>query len=107
MVCRGPYGSSRQVQPIPPSTAFGAIFRAIRNAQPHKSPKVLGIGFLWLFGLYAIFLSPAPVSLTEDKLQRYEERLKILEKAEKPRLLAEQKWVDAEMDVRAAKVRYC
>ena len=80
------------------------IFQALKRARLHRNPKVVGIGFLWLFGLFAVFLSPAPVRITEDKMQRFEDRLKILSQTDKPKQAAEQRWLEAERDVRLAKV---
>ena len=76
----------------------------VRDSKPYKNPRVLAVGFLWLFGLYAVFLSPAPIRLTEERLQRFETKLKELEKVEKPMRVAEQKWMDAQMSVQASKV---
>ena len=92
------------MRPALQQTPGSQLFQALRRSQLHKNPKVLGIGFLWLFGLFAIFLSPAPVRLTEQKMDRFEERLKILADTDKPRQAAEQRWLQAEMQVRNAKV---
>ena len=62
------------------------------------------MGFLWLFGLFAVFLSPAPVRITDQKMERFEQRLKILSDTDAPRQKAEQRWLEAELEVRNAKV---
>ena len=40
--------------------------------QLHKKPKTYIFGALWLAGLGLMFLAPAPVSITDEALQRYE-----------------------------------
>ena len=63
------------------------------------------MGFLWLFGLFAVFLSPAPVRITDQRMERFEQRLRILADTDAPRQRAEQRWLEAELEVRNAKVR--
>lgn len=62
------------------------------------------MGFLWLFGLFAVFLSPAPSRITDQKMDKYEKRIKILAETEAPRQAAEQRWLEAELEVTRAKV---
>lgn len=90
-------------QPFPGSQ----IIQDLRRHKLHRNPKVLGIGFLWLLGLFAVFLAPAPVSLTEERLNKYEKRLKILEATEAPRQAAEQRWLQAEQEIRMSQVQCC
>ena len=51
----------------------GLIWRAISDYRPHKYPRATGILALWLFGLFAVFLSPAPVKITPEKLARFDQ----------------------------------
>lgn len=80
------------------------VMRVLRSAKLHRRPRLLTTLFLWMFGLYAMFLSPAPVTITDEKMQRFEDRLQILAKTDKPRQAAEQRWLQAEMDVGNSKV---
>lgn len=104
MLCRGyngpPPSSIRPVGQTPGSQ----VLQALRRAKLHKNPRVLGVGFLWLFGLFAVFLSPAPVRITDQKMDNYEKRLKILADTDVPRQAAQQNWLEAELEVRKAKV---
>lgn len=50
-----------------------SLWRAVRQYRPQRNPKVTGLLFLWLFGLFAVFLSPAPVKITPEKLARYDQ----------------------------------
>lgn len=93
------------MRPTPQQTPGSQLFQALRQAKLHRNPKVLGVGFLWLFGLFAVFLSPAPVRITDQKMERFEQRLKILADTDAPRQKAEQRWLEAELEVRNAKVR--
>ena len=51
----------------------GSLWRAFVDYRPHRYPKVTGLLLLWLFGLFAVFLSPAPVKITPEKLARYDQ----------------------------------
>lgn len=93
------------LRPTPQQAPGSQLFQALRQAKLHKNPKVLGVGFLWLFGLFAVFLSPAPVRITDQKMEKFEQRLKILADTDAPRQKAEQRWLEAELEVRNAKVR--
>ena len=108
-LCDRPQGTwaSGSVRPAAGPSAGSQVLQALRAANLHKNPRFLGVMFLWLFGLYAVFLSPAPVAITDEKLQRYEHRLNILKDLDRPRQAAEEKWLQAEMDVRRAKVSHC
>ena len=46
--------------------------QSLRHLQLHKKPKTYIYGGLWLFGLFLIFLAPAPIRLTNEALDRYE-----------------------------------
>lgn len=48
-----------------------SLRRAVSGYRPHRYPRSTGIFALWLFGLFAVFLSPAPVKITQEKLDRY------------------------------------
>ena len=95
------------MQPTGPSSGADAgaqLFQALRNAKLHRNPRVIGVLFLWLFGLYAVFLSPAPVGITDETMARFDERIRILGETEKPKQIAEQRWMREEAAVRDAKV---
>lgn len=96
------------VTPTQHSVATGTgtqVGQALRSLKLHKRPRILTTLFLWLFGLYAVFLSPAPIKITDDKLQRFEKRLDLLAKADRPRQLAQERWLQKDLEVRKAKVR--
>jgi hypothetical protein len=44
-------------------------------SRPLRTRKGLTISGLWLFGLFALFLAPAPSKITPEKLQAYQSRL--------------------------------
>lgn len=48
-----------------------SLWRAVSDYRPHRYPKSTGILALWLFGLFAVLLAPAPVTITPEKLDRY------------------------------------
>ena len=50
-----------------------SLWQAVSNYRPHRNPKATGVLVLWLFGLFAVFLSPAPVKITPEKLARYDQ----------------------------------
>lgn len=49
------------------------LWRAVSDYRPRKYPRATGILALWLFGLFAVFLSPAPVKITPEKLARFDQ----------------------------------
>lgn len=51
----------------------GSLWRAFLDYRPRRYPKVTGLLLLWLFGLFAVFLSPAPIKITPEKLARYDQ----------------------------------
>ena len=51
----------------------GALWQGVRNYTPQRYPRATGLLCLWLFGLFAVFLSPAPVRITAEKLARYDQ----------------------------------
>lgn len=65
---RSAYAEGRVVQ-IP--NLSDSLWRAVSDYRPHRYPRTTGILALWLFGLFAVLLAPAPVKITPDKLDRY------------------------------------
>ena len=63
--------SEARVATVPDIT--GSLWRAFVDYRPRRYPKVTGLLLLWLFGLFAVFLSPAPVKITSEKLARYDQ----------------------------------
>ena len=51
----------------------GSLWRAVVDYSPRRYPKMTGLLLLWLFGLFAVFLSPAPVKISPEKLARYDQ----------------------------------
>lgn len=52
------------------------MLQLLKDAQLHKRPRVVGLAFLWLFGLASVFLFPAPHRISDQSLTRYEGILK-------------------------------
>lgn len=65
---RSGYAEGRVVQ-VP--NLSDSLWRTVSNYRPHRYPKSTGVLALWLFGLFAVLLAPAPVKITPDKLDRY------------------------------------
>lgn len=65
---RSGYAEGRVVQ-LP--NLSDLLWRTVSNYRPHRYPKSTGILALWLFGLFAVLLAPAPVKITPEKLDRY------------------------------------
>lgn len=57
----------------PPNINAGSIWQAAASFRPQRHPRITGMFFIWLFGLFAIFLSPSPVKITPEKLARYDQ----------------------------------
>lgn len=70
---RSSYAEGRVVQP---PNVYESLWRAISNYRPHRYPRSTGILALWLFGLFAVLLAPAPVKMTPEKLDKYNELVK-------------------------------
>ncbi len=51
----------------------GSLWQIVSGYRPHRYPKTTGLLILWLFGLFAVFLSPAPVKITSESLARYDQ----------------------------------
>jgi len=91
--------SNREVRSQAPSQAETlALYRTFRR------PKVLGLGFLWLLGLYAVFLAPAPVKITNEKLENYSQKLTEAEGMTKALAKAEKRMMDAEFSLKKVSV---
>lgn len=43
--------------------------------QIHRKPKLASILALYIFGLLAVFLLPAPIRVTPEKIARFEKKL--------------------------------
>jgi hypothetical protein len=57
------------------SSGPGAVIRAIRRSQIHKNPKLIIPLALWVFGLYAMFLSPPPQRITPEKQATFDAKV--------------------------------
>jgi len=66
--------------------------------------KTLGIGFLWLFGLFAVFLAPAPVKLTEEKIALFNDKLHQASSVEENLSSAARQYMEADMRAKQFKV---
>lgn len=81
-----------------------SLWQAVSNYRPHRSPKATGVLVLWLFGLFAVFLSPAPVKITPEKLARYDQLMLQAQGDPALRVSAEQRLWEATMHTDDAKV---
>lgn len=80
------------------------LWRAVSDYRPRKYPRATGILALWLFGLFAVFLSPAPVKITPEKLARFDQLVAQAQGDPQVRALTEQKLWEASMYTEEAKV---
>ncbi|GMH33897.1 hypothetical protein BSKO_01731 [Bryopsis sp. KO-2023] len=53
----------------------GGILSAVSRIRPHKHPKTTTVIFLWMFGLFSMFLSPPLVRITSEMRQNYETKM--------------------------------
>ncbi|KAL3157429.1 hypothetical protein ABBQ32_011899 [Trebouxia sp. C0010 RCD-2024] len=98
---RSAYAEDRVVQ-LPDLS--DSLWRAISGYRPHRYPRSTGIFALWLFGLFAVFLSPAPVKVTQEKLDRYAQLVTQAQGDPKVRTMTEQRLWEATMYTEEAKV---
>lgn len=75
----------------------------LKDAQLHKRPRVVGLAFLWLFGLASVFLFPAPHRISDQSLTRYEGILKEADKDSPLRADAQHRLMEAQLHVADAK----
>lgn len=62
---------------------------------------------LWILGLLVVFVLPAPVPTTDEKLVRYEEKLLEVNAANKRLEELEDDWFQADIELRSEAVRAC
>ena len=73
-------------------------------SRPLRTPQGLTISGLWLFGLFALFLAPAPSKITPEKLQAYQTRLKDARGLMKDLSLAEHELLNAQFALKDVSV---
>jgi hypothetical protein len=86
------------------STAVNSQNSALSIVARHATKKRVTVGFLWLFGLFAVFFAPAPVKITDEKLALFKEHMSQASGVEKLLMNAERAYVEAEMKARRHKV---
>lgn len=91
-----------RVRQVP--TLSGALWQGIRNYSPQRYPRATGLLCLWLFGLFAVFLSPAPVKITAESFARYDQLVQQAQGDHKVRQVAEQRLWETAMYTEEAKV---
>jgi len=69
-------------------------------SRPLRTRKGLTISGLWLFGLFALFLAPAPSKITPEKLEAYQTRLDDARGLIKDLSYAERQRMDAQLALR-------
>jgi hypothetical protein len=53
----------------------GGVLQALQQAQLYKKPKVIIPVLLWLFGLYAAFLSPSPRPISAEMQAKFDAKV--------------------------------
>lgn len=71
---------------------------------PARHPTKLAVGFLWIFGLYALFVAQAPVKISEASLQAYKNKLREADSIINELTAAETTLIDAELRLRKVSV---
>lgn len=69
-----------------------------------RNKKAVSLGFLWLLGLYAVVLAPAPVKITEAKLAAFQAKLQEADGMMKGLAAAEKRLMDAEFRMKQVSV---
>jgi hypothetical protein len=72
--------------------------------RPLRTRKGLTISGLWLFGLFALFLAPAPSRITPEKLETYKSRLNDARGLMKDLSSADRQLMDAQLALRDVSV---
>lgn len=91
--------SERRVRPVRENN--GALSISVTNIAQFK---VALLGLLWAFGLFAVFLAPAPVKITQEKLTIYQAKLDEAQGITRSLALAEQELMDAQLHFNEAAV---
>ena len=73
-------------------------------SRPLRHPKALTFGGLWIFGLFALFLAPAPSKITPEKLELYQARLNDAQGLVKELTRAERNLIEAKIALREVSV---
>ena len=88
----------------PASRQASDVLAALASFRPQRHPKATTFGLLWLLGLYALFVAPAPVKITEEKLQAYTAKLTEAEGMIKSLASSERRLMDAELYMQEVQV---
>lgn len=73
-------------------------------SRPLRHPKALTFGGLWIFGLFALFLAPAPSKITPEKLELYQAKLADAQFLVKSLARAERDLIDARVALKEVSV---
>lgn len=83
--------NEHRVRPVRETGAVSVSVTSIARS------KVALIGLLWAFGLFAVFLAPAPVKITQEKLEVYQAKLNEAQDITRSLALAEQELMNAQL----------
>lgn len=98
--------ADRAVEPVQQTRDVVAIGARLAQSALRSKWVRAGTG-LWILGLLVVFVIPAPVATTDDKLELYEERMLEVSAAVKRLEEIEDEWFQADIDLKAEGVRTC
>jgi hypothetical protein len=84
--------SERRVRPVRENNGALSV-----NVTRIANSRIALLGVLWAFGLFAVFLAPAPVKITQEKLAIYQAKLDEAQGITRGLALAEQELMDAQL----------
>ena len=93
--------SSTRRDVVRTSRSYGALSALVRSI---ARPKLAAVSLLWLFGLFAVFIAPAPVKITPEKLEAYKLKVREAEGLIRQLARAERTLMDAEIQLDEVKV---
>ena len=85
-----------------PTRGVGGIIGQFIPRQVGK--RTVGIGLLWIFGLFAVFLAPAPVKMTDEKMKSFQLLLNEAHAVDAQLSQAEREYMDADLESSKYKV---
>lgn len=94
-------GSSYRRDVVGTTRSYGTLSTLVRS---FARPKLAAVSLLWLFGLFAVFLAPAPVKITPEKLEAYKLKVREAEGLIRQLARAEQTLMDAQLRLDEVKV---
>ena len=90
------------------STARPSAFSTVLTLVGRKltsDKRVASLTGLWLFGLLAVFLLPAPVKITDESLQKYQDKMIVASDLEDALSAAKTEFLQSEIILNSERVR--